>query len=223
VVLPGKYNANTVLDIQKSYVNGTYLDNRSGETLASYHPATGHKICEFEIAGQSKINVAVEAAKVGFQIWRKTPAVDHTKILQWAGCLLLERNGELAELETLDTGKAVAETAEVDIIKGAEVLEYYAGLALFLHGEHVDLPPQAFANIRREAIGVCAGIGAWNYPIQIALWKSATALACGNSFIFKPAEQTPLSVLKLAEIYTEAGLPDGVFNVVQGRAETRRP
>ena len=102
---------------------------------------------------------------------------------------------------------------------GADCIEYYAGLAATLHGEHFDLA-NAFAYTRREPLGVCAGIGAWNYPIQIACWKSAPALACGNSMIFKPAELTPLTALKLAEIYSEAGLPDGVFNVVQGDGST---
>ena len=99
-------------------------------------------------------------------------------------------------------------------------MEYYAGVAQSIQGQNIDLPPDAFAMLRREAIGVCAGIGAWNYPIQIAMWKSGPALACGNTMVFKPAEQTPLTALKLAEIYSEAGLPDGVFNVVQGARDT---
>jgi len=218
--LPGKYNANSVLDLQRSYINGRYHPSVSGQTFETFYPGTNHKICDIEIAGQPEIEAAVAAAKYGFQIWRKTPAAERSKILRRAGQILLERNGELAELETLDTGKVIAETAEVDIIAGVEVLDYYAGIAPSLHGEYIDLPPTAFAHIRREPLGVCVGIGAWNYPIQIALWKSSAALACGNSFIFKPSEQTPLTALKLAEIYTEAGLPDGVFNVVQGMGET---
>jgi betaine-aldehyde dehydrogenase len=108
----------------------------------------------------------------------------------------------------------------VDIATGADVIEYFAGVAQAIHGQHIDLPPTAFAMVRREPLGVVAGIGAWNYPIQIAMWKSGPALACGNTMVFKPAEQTPLTALKLAEIYSEAGLPPGVFNVVQGAAAT---
>ena len=104
----------------------------------------------------------------------------------------------------------------MDIVTGADVLEYYAGLATAIQGEQVPLRESSFFYTRREPLGVVAGIGAWNYPIQIALWKSAPALAAGNAMIFKPSEVTPLTALKLAEIYTEAGLPDGVFNVVQG-------
>mgnify|MGYP000100182486 CR=1 FL=1 len=108
----------------------------------------------------------------------------------------------------------------MDIISGADVIDFFAGVAQTLHGHHVDLPPQAFAMLRREPIGVCAGIGAWNYPMQIAMLKSAPALACGNTMVFKPSKQTPLSTLKLAKIYSEAGLPDGVFNVLQGPRDT---
>jgi betaine-aldehyde dehydrogenase len=141
------------------------------------------------------------------------------RVLNEAQRILRARNRELAELEVLDCGKPIQEAEVVDVLSGADCLEYYAGLAASLHGEHVDLGGDFFYT-RREPLGVCAGIGAWNYPIQIACWKSAPALACGNAMIFKPAELTPLSALKLAEIYTEAGLPDGVFNVVQGFAAT---
>lgn len=142
--------------------------------------------------------------------------MERSRILRRAVDILRERNDELARLETLDTGKAYSETSTVDIVTGADVLEYYAGLATAIQGEQVPLRESSFFYTRREPLGVVAGIGAWNYPIQIALWKSAPALAAGNAMIFKPSETTPLTALKLAEIYTEAGLPDGVFNVVQG-------
>ena len=116
------------------------------------------------------------------------------------------------------TGKPISETRAVDIVTGADVIEYYAGLATAIEGEQIPLRESSFVYTRREPIGVCAGIGAWNYPIQIACWKSAPALAAGNAMIFKPSEVTPLSALKLAEIYIEAGVPAGVFNVVQGDA-----
>jgi betaine-aldehyde dehydrogenase len=104
----------------------------------------------------------------------------------------------------------------VDIVTGADVLEYYAGLIPAIEGQQIPLRDSAFVYTRREPLGVVAGIGAWNYPIQIALWKSAPALAAGNAMIFKPSEVTSLTALKLAEIFTEAGLPDGVFNVLTG-------
>ncbi len=119
-------------------------------------------------------------------------------------------------LETLDTGKSYSETRYVDIVTGADVLEYYAGLVPAIEGEQIPLRESSFVYTRREPLGVTVGIGAWNYPIQIALWKSAPALAAGNAMIFKPSEVTSLTTLKLAEIYTEAGLPNGVFNVLTG-------
>lgn len=143
-------------------------------------------------------------------------AMQRSRILRKAVDILRARNDELAELETLDTGKPLSETRYVDIVTGADVLEYYAGLIPAIEGEQIPLRETSFVYTRREPLGVVAGIGAWNYPIQIALWKSAPALAAGNAMIFKPSEVTSLTALKLAEIYTEAGLPAGVFNVLTG-------
>lgn len=214
------YNATSTLELQRNFVAGDYLANTDGATFATCHPGSGRKICDVEIAGQSEVDAAVTAARAAFAGWSATPAAERGEILRRAARLLREQNDELAELETLDTGKAICETSVVDIATGADVVEYYAGIAQSIHGQHVDLPPAAFALLRREPLGVCAGIGAWNYPIQIAMWKSGPALACGNTMVFKPAEHTPLTALRLAEIYAEAGVPPGVFNVVQGAGET---
>ena len=132
------------------------------------------------------------------------------------------KNDELAELETRDTGKPIQETRVVDVVSGAECLEYFAALAQSAAGEHIDLGPAAFGYTRREPLGVVAGIGAWNYPLQIACWKSAPALAFGNAMIFKPASLTPLTAIELEKVYREAGLPAGIFQVVQGHSETGR-
>ncbi|NND81322.1 MAG: betaine-aldehyde dehydrogenase [Gammaproteobacteria bacterium] len=214
------YNAGSTLPTQQSFINGKFHANQSGATFDTLYPGNRQVICAVEIAGQAEVDAAVAAAKAAFPAWAATPAVERGNILRRAAAMIRERNDELAELETLDTGKCIAETIEVDIISGAEVIEYFAGVAASIHGQHIDLPPAGFAMMRREPLGVCAGIGAWNYPMQIAMWKSGPALACGNTMVFKPAEQTPLTALKLAEIYREAGLPDGVFNVVQGARET---
>ena len=146
-------------------------------------------------------------------------AIQRSRILNKAVAILRERNDELAKLESLDSGKAFSETSTVDITTGADVLEYYAGILPVLEGQQIPLRSSSFVYTRREPLGVVAGIGAWNYPIQIALWKSAPALAAGNAMIFKASEVTPLTALKLAEIYTEAGVPHGVFNVVTGSGE----
>uniref|UniRef100_A0A4W2DGE9 Aldehyde dehydrogenase 9 family member A1 n=1 Tax=Bos indicus x Bos taurus TaxID=30522 RepID=A0A4W2DGE9_BOBOX len=130
-----------------------------------------------------------------------------------------ERRDEIATMETINNGKSIFE-ARWDIDTSWQCLEYYAGLAGSMAGEHIQLPGGSFGYTRREPLGVCVGIGAWNYPFQIACWKSAPALACGNAMVFKPSPFTPVSVLLLAEIYTEAGVPPGLFNVVQGGAAT---
>ena len=198
------------------YIDGQLTSSTSGETFTNYNPATGKAISQIGQASQSDLNTAIESAKQGFQIWSKMSAVERSRILLKAVEILRARNDELAELEVADTGKPLQEALEVDIVTGADVIEYYANLAPSLQGEQQPLNEQQFFYTRREPLGICAGIGAWNYPIQIAMWKSAPALAAGNAMIFKPSEETPLSVLKLAEIFTEAGVPDGVFNVLQG-------
>ncbi len=204
---------------QQLFIDGRLVDAVEGETLQNLNPATGEVLCEVQIAGPADVERAVSAAQAGFETWSAMTGAERGRILMKAVALLRARNRELAELEVLDTGKPIQEAEVVDVASGADCVEYYAGLAASLHGEHIDLG-SAFAYTRREPLGVCAGIGAWNYPIQIACWKSAPALACGNAMIFKPAELTPLTALKLAEIYSEAGVPDGVFNVVQGFAPT---
>lgn len=214
------YDKTSTLGPQRSFINGSYVSSSSGQTFQTRHPGTGHVICDVETADDRLVDAAVASARAAFVAWSAMPVAERGAILRRAAALLRDRNQELAELETLDTGKAIQETSVVDIISGVEVLEYYAGVTQSLSGSHVDLPPEAFAIMRREPLGVCAAIGAWNYPIQIALWKSAPALACGNTMVFKPSEMTPLTALKLAEIYTEAGMPDGVFNVVLGSGET---
>ncbi len=198
------------------YIHGRYQDASSGETFTTVNPATGMAIAEIQQAALADVDAAVASAQQGFKVWSAMTGTERGRILNKAVALLRERNDELAMVEVLDTGKPLQEANCVDIVTGADVIEYYAGLACSLHGEHQDLGGSNFFYSRREPLGVCAGIGAWNYPIQIAMWKAGPALAAGNALIFKPSEETPLGALKLAEIFTEAGLPDGVFNVVQG-------
>jgi betaine-aldehyde dehydrogenase len=207
------------LPTQKLYIGGRYQDATSGESFDTINPATGEVLATVQHAGVDDVEKAVASAREGFEVWRQMSGAERGRILNRAANLLRERNEEIARLEVLDTGKPLQEAIAVDVLSGADAIEYYAGLAASIHGETFDLG-RNWAYTRREPLGVCVGIGAWNYPVQIACWKSAPALACGNSMVFKPAELTPLSVLKLAEVYTEAGLPDGVFNVVQGDHRT---
>ncbi len=203
------------------YIHGRHAPATSGETFTSTNPATGAVLATVDQASPADIDAAVSSAAAGFDEWRGYSGAARSKILRAAADLLRARNDELAELEVLDTGKPIAEASVVDVASGADCLDYFAGVAPTIHGEHYDLG-SAWAYTRREPLGVCAGIGAWNYPLQIACWKSAPALACGNAMVFKPAELTPLTAMKLAEIYTEAGLPAGVFNVVQGDGRVGR-
>lgn len=155
----------------------------------------------------------------GQKVWAEKSTAERTRVLMRAASILRDRNDELALIEALDTGRPLSETRSVDITSGAEVLEYYAGLIPTLEGSQIPLRRDSFVYTRREPLGVIAGIGAWNYPLQIAVWKSAPALAAGNAMVFKPSELTPLGALQLAAIYTEAGLPDGVFNVANGAGQ----
>ncbi|HUN47826.1 MAG TPA: betaine-aldehyde dehydrogenase [Stellaceae bacterium] len=191
-------------------------------SFKTVNPATGEVLAEVLIDGPAEVAAAVARASAAQKEWASLPGVARGRILRRAADILRARNAELAELETRDTGKPIQETSAVDVLSGADCLEYYAGLAASIAGEHLDLGPQAFGYTRREPLGVVAGIGAWNYPLQIACWKAAPALACGNAMIFKPAELTPLTAVKLREVFAAAGLPDGVFQVVQGMADTGR-
>lgn len=203
-------------DEQQLFIGGRYVTASSGETFDSINPATGEVLARVQRASKADVELAVASATAGQKVWAAMTAMQRSRILRKAVDILRERNDELAELETLDTGKPLSETRYVDIVTGADVLEYYAGLIPAIEGEQIPLRETSFVYTRREPLGVVAGIGAWNYPIQIALWKSAPALAAGNAMIFKPSEVTSLSALKLAEIYSAAGLPDGVFNVLTG-------
>ena len=197
------------------YINGAYVEDTSGTPIPCVYPATGESLGTVYGATPAIVAQAVSAARAAQADWAALPGVERGRVLKRAAAIMRERNRELSELETLDTGKPLQETLVVDATSAADALEYFGGLAASIGGESIDLGGD-FAYTRREALGVCAGLGAWNYPTQIASWKGAPALACGNSMVFKPSETTPLCALKVAEILTEAGAPDGVYNVIQG-------
>lgn len=203
----------------QNYIAGRYQASSNGETFDNVNPATNELIGRVELAGAPEVEAAIAAAQEGFLRWSAFSGAERARVLHEAARILRARNRELAELEVRDTGKPIQEAEAVDVISGAECLEHFASRAVAIHGDHVPLR-NAFVYTRREPLGVCVGIGAWNYPIQIACWKSAPALACGNAMIFKASEMTPTTAAKLAEIYTEAGLPGGVFNVLQGDVRT---
>ncbi|MFI0849443.1 betaine-aldehyde dehydrogenase [Mesorhizobium sp. IMUNJ 23232] len=197
------------------YINGSHVEDEQGRELPVIYPATGETIATLHAATPNTVELAVEAARTAQPAWARLKPVERGRVLRRAADILRARNAELARLETLNTGKAIQETLVADAASAADALEYFGGAVAAFGGEYSDLGGP-FAYTRREALGVCVGIGAWNYPIQVAGWKSAPALAMGNAMVFKPSENTPLTALALAEIYSEAGLPDGIFNVVQG-------
>ena len=202
----------------KNFVDGNYLDNTSGELFAVINPATGEEIYQVEVADAGVIAAAVDSAQRGFALWSAMTTIERSRILHRAVALLRERNDELARIEVADTGKPWQEASTVDVVTGADAIEFFAGLAPAIEGNQQDLGGD-FYYTRREPLGICAGIGAWNYPLQIACWKAAPALACGNAMIFKPSEETPRGAVMLANIFVEAGVPAGVFNVVHGNGE----
>ncbi|MBL4739882.1 MAG: betaine-aldehyde dehydrogenase [Sneathiella sp.] len=202
------------------YINGEYVSAQSGELFDKCNPATGKIFCRVHKAGEQDVNLAVSAAQAAFEGWAAMPGIERGRVLLRAANIMRERRDELAAIEVRDTGKPISETPYADVDSAIDALEYFGGLAADIKGEHLDLGDGAFAYTIREPLGVCAGIGAWNYPLQIATWKSAPALAAGNAMIFKPSEQTPSNALELAEIYKEAGLHDGIFNVIHGMGET---
>jgi len=201
------------------FVDGAWLEDAGGAEIVSRSPATGEAIARVHAATPAVIEAALAAAERAQRAWAAWKPVERGRVLLRAAALLRERNAALAELETLDTGKPISETLVADAASGADALEYFGGMAATLTGETIPLGGDGFAYTLREPLGVSVGIGAWNYPIQIACWKAAPALACGNAMVFKPSELTPLSALKLAEALVEAGAPPGVFSVVQGAGD----
>ncbi|XP_054621450.1 4-trimethylaminobutyraldehyde dehydrogenase B [Dunckerocampus dactyliophorus] len=195
----------------------TSKERSKGENV--YEPATGRVLCMLEPCGPSDVDQAVEAAKSAYGHWSRMSGMERARVMIEAAHIIENRREEIAKMEVVNNGKSITE-ARLDVDSARLSLEYYAGLASSLAGQHVQLPGRSFAYTRREPLGVCVGIGAWNYPFQIAAWKSAPALACGNSMVFKPSPVTPVTAVLLAEIYAEAGAPEGLFNVVQGGQET---
>ncbi|WP_170762723.1 betaine-aldehyde dehydrogenase [Ruegeria lacuscaerulensis] len=198
------------------FIDGAYVEDTNGAPIDVIYPATGEVIARLHSATPEIVNKALISAKSAQAEWAALSGTERGRVLRRAADIMRERNRELSILETHDTGKPLQETLVADATSGADALEYFGGLAASLTGEHIPLGGGDFVYTIREALGVCVGIGAWNYPTQIACWKGAPALACGNTMVFKPSEATPLSALQVAEILIEAGAPKGVYNVIQG-------
>ncbi|PWJ13249.1 betaine-aldehyde dehydrogenase [Jannaschia seohaensis] len=204
--------------VASHFIDGAYVEDATGAELLSLYPATGAPVARLHEATPALIDRALAAAQRAQAEWAATDPTARGRILRRAADLMRARNRELSELETLDTGKPLQETLVADATSGADAFEFFGGLAADLRGDTMGFGGDWAYTLRRP-LGVCVGIGAWNYPTQIACWKGAPALAVGCAMVFKPSETTPLCALKVAEILTEAGLPAGLYNVVQGRGE----
>ena len=209
---------------KRMFVDGRWVDSASGRTFETVDPATGQVITTVPHAGIEDVDRAVAAARRAFESgpWRSLTPAERQRILWKIGEGILARADQFAQLESIDNGKSVAVAKAVDVTWAAEIFFYYAGWATKIEGRTIPVsvpwaPGARFhAFTTREPVGVCAQIIPWNFPLVMAAFKVAPALTCANTMILKPAEQTPLSALLLAEVIAEAGVPDGVFNVLTG-------
>lgn len=202
------------------YIGGKFVVTRDGETFETYDPSTGWELAQVGRGKAADVDLAVQAARQEFDSgswWRKLSPADRSKCI-WKLAELIEANAEiLAQLDSLDNGKPVSTTKTVDVPLSADHLYYYAGWCTKIEGSTIPVNQQNMFNYTlREPLGVVGLIVPWNYPLLMAIWKVAPALAAGNCIILKPAEQTPLSMLYVAKLTEEAGFPPGVFNVVPG-------
>jgi aldehyde dehydrogenase (NAD+) len=206
----------------KLFINGKWVDSVSGKTFDTLNPATEEILTCVAEGDKADINLAVTAARKAFEEgpWRNMDARDRGRVLLEIANLIEKNKDELALLETQDNGKPISETTNVDIPLVIDCFIYYAGWADKIHGETIPVRGDFFNYTLREPVGVVGQIIPWNFPLLMAAWKIAPALACGNTVVLKPAEQTPLTALRLGEICQEAGLPDGVLNIVTGYGPT---
>jgi betaine-aldehyde dehydrogenase len=202
------------------FIDGAYVEDTAGTVIESIYPATGEVIARLHAATPAIVEKAIASAKQAQKEWASWSPAARGRVLKKAAEIMRERNRELSELETLDTGKPIQETIVADPTSGADSFEFFGGIiATAMNGSQIPLGGD-WAYTKRVPLGVVVGIGAWNYPQQIACWKGAPALAAGNAMVFKPSEVTPLGALKIAEILIEAGAPKGVYNVIQGDRDT---
>jgi aldehyde dehydrogenase (NAD+) len=202
------------------FIGGEFVDAKSGQTFATINPATEEKITDVASAGVDDVDAAVRAARAQMEPgseWQKMRPRDRGKILFRIAEMLSARAEEIGRIETIDNGKPIFESQFVDTPAAAECLYYFAGWSGKVTGHTIPIADNAFTYTLREPVGVVGAITPWNFPLMLAVWKIAPALACGNTVVIKPASNTSLSLLKFAEYAKECGLPGGVLNVVPGR------
>ncbi|MES1044625.1 aldehyde dehydrogenase family protein [Heyndrickxia sp. FSL K6-6286] len=207
---------------KKLYINGEFVESVSGKTFDTPNPATGEVLATVYEAGAEDIDRAVKAARAAFDQgkWSKMSAAARGRLMYKLADLMEENKEALAQLETLDNGKPINETMNADVPLAIEHMRYYAGWTNKITGQTIPVSGPFFNYTRHEAVGVVGQIIPWNFPLLMAMWKMGAALATGCTIVLKPAEQTPLSALFLAELAEEAGFPAGVINIVPGFGET---
>jgi acyl-CoA reductase-like NAD-dependent aldehyde dehydrogenase len=208
--------ATTSVDQKKLLINGEWRAASGGRTMPVVNPATEEVIAEVASADKADVDAAVAAARAALGPWAQMSARDRGRLVWKLAERLMERADEIARLETLHNGKPISESRHVEIPAAAECFQYYAGWADKVHGETVPVKGNNFVYTLREPVGVVAAIVPWTFPLLLAAWKVAPALACGNTVILKPASQTPLTAIALGEIASEVGFPPGVLNIVTG-------
>jgi len=203
------------------FIDGHFVDAESGKTFKSPHPATGETFADVAEADKADVDKAIAAARKALEgKWSKMSARDRGRLLYKLSQLIEQHAPELAEIETMDNGKPIKESTYIDLPGVVENFEYFAGWSTKIEGETIPVPGQMFNYTLREPVGVCGQIIPWNFPLLMAAWKLAPALACGNTVVLKPAEQTPVTALELAKLIQEAGFPEGVVNIIPGYGET---
>lgn len=211
-------------DITRRYqlfIDGKWVDAESGKTFETPNPSTGETLAEVAEGDKADIDKAVAAARRAYEgKWSKMSARDRGRLLYKLSQVIEQHAGELAALETADNGKPIRESTYIDIPQVIENFEYFAGFATKIEGETIPVPGQMLNYTLREPLGVCGQIIPWNFPLLMAAWKLAPALAAGNTVVLKPAEQTPVTALELGKLFQEADFPDGVVNIVPGFGET---
>jgi aldehyde dehydrogenase (NAD+) len=202
----------------KLLINNRWVESESGETFGTVNPSTGEEICRVAAANEADVDKAVRAAREAFERgpWRKAHASERGQLLHRLADLIEKNADELARLESLDNGKPVSIARKVDVAKTIACYRYFGGWADKIHGKTIPIDGNFFCYTRHEPVGVVGQIIPWNYPMLMQAWKLAPALATGNTVVLKPAEQTPLSALRIGELIVEAGFPDGVVNLLPG-------
>jgi aldehyde dehydrogenase (NAD+) len=199
------------------FIDGKPVAPSTGEYTIDLDPATEEPIAEVAQGGTADVDKAVSSARAALKVWGGMRAADRGRVLQRAAALLEQHQEELIEIESLDAGKPLAAVRRQDMVAVIDTVRYYAGWCDKITGQVIPARPDALTYTVREPVGVVAAIVPWNFPLMIGMWKIAPALACGCTVVVKPAELTPLSMLRVAELFLEAGLPPGALNVVCGK------